>query len=140
MFVPIVVKLVIPSCVATSLLDILNGGIFRKNHGSTLLGKLRWPHQVQAFQVRRGLRCLLLMYHSQIVLDIMTLKTLGCGVKRGHLYHLELTTTDKGQYNKVCFATKGDWSLSEVWFWHKRLGYLSFSYLKKLKPNLFTKL
>jgi hypothetical protein len=27
-----------------------------------------------------------------------------------------------------------------VWLWHKRLGHLSFSYLKKLKPHLFTEL
>jgi hypothetical protein len=72
--------------------------------------------------------------------DILTRKTLGCGVKWGNLYYLELKTTGEGQYNKVCFATKGDWTLSEVWLRHKRLGYLSFSYLKKLKPNLFTAL
>jgi hypothetical protein len=72
--------------------------------------------------------------------DILTRKTLGYGVKRGNLYYLELTTTGEGQYNKVCFATKGDRTLSEVWLWHKRLGHLSFSYLKKLKPNLFTTL
>jgi hypothetical protein len=93
------VKLAIPNNVATSLLDIPNGGIFQRNHGKQLSGKLQWPLRMQVLQPRRGLRFLLQIY-----------------------------------------ATKSDRILSEVWLWHKRLGHLSFSYLKKLKPHLFTEL
>jgi hypothetical protein len=35
---------------------------------------------------------------------------------------------------------KGDKKLSKVWLWHKRLGHLSFSYLKKMKSSLFMEL
>ena len=35
---------------------------------------------------------------------------------------------------------KGDGTLADVLLWHRRLGHLSFGYLKKLKPSLFTRL
>ena len=58
----------------------------------------------------------------------MTRRTLGCGVKRGKLYYLELTATGEQKYNKACLVTKGDRTLADVWLWYRRLGHLSFDY------------
>jgi hypothetical protein len=92
-------------------------------------------------QITSALNCTVTFWPFYCVFqDILTRKTLGCGVKRGNLYYLELMKIGEQQYSTACSATKSDRILSEVWLWHKRLGHLSFSYLKKLKPHLFTEL
>ena len=90
-------------------------------------------------QITSKINCTVTFWPSFCVFqDILTRRTLGCGVKRGKLYYLELTVTRKRKYNKACLVTKGDRTLADVWLWHRRLGHLSFGYLKKLKPSLFT--
>ena len=53
------------------------------------------------------------------------------------MYHLDLAAVEtqlSGQAN----STKGSRANKDmVWLWHRRLGHLSFSYLRKLNPNLF---
>ena len=46
------------------------------------------------------------------------------GLKLGHAH--QTTSTDQAQ--------------ALVWLWHRRLGHLSFGYLKKLQPHLFLRL
>ena len=35
--------------------------------------------------------------------------------------------------------SEGEKKKFEIWLWHRRLGHVSFGYLKKLFPNLFAK-
>nr|KYP39692.1 Retrovirus-related Pol polyprotein from transposon TNT 1-94 [Cajanus cajan] len=56
--------------------------------------------------------------------DIQTKVILGYGVRRGNLYFLDVS--------------EGDSFHSAAWLWHKRLGHLSFGYLQKLFPHLFS--
>ncbi|XP_062012908.1 uncharacterized protein LOC133729407 isoform X1 [Rosa rugosa] len=73
--------------------------------------------------------------------DILTQRILGYGVRRGKLYYLDLTETGKkqkhllGQANQI---NRVENVKEAVWLWHRRLGHLSFSYLKKLQPHLFS--
>ena len=61
--------------------------------------------------------------------DITTNRMLGSGIRKGKLYYLE----EKRQAEAYNVERKK----SPLWLWHRRLGHLSFSYLKKLKPELF---
>ena len=64
--------------------------------------------------------------------DIATYRILGSGVKRGKLYYLDLHENPKSsQVNNV--SSNKD----RVILWHRRLGHLSFHYLRKIKPELF---
>ena len=54
--------------------------------------------------------------------------------------YLEMTLTDT---EKLSPALVADSSIkkrkSEIWLWHRRLGHMSFGYLKKIFPSLFLK-
>jgi len=45
------------------------------------------------------------------------------------------------EYSLACLANEyiQDKNKKEIWLWHRRLGHLSFGYLKKLFPSLFHK-
>ncbi|KAH9768480.1 Integrase catalytic domain-containing protein [Citrus sinensis] len=72
--------------------------------------------------------------------DIQTKQTIGYGIRRGNLYYLEMSSTNTGKLSPALVADssikKGK---SEIWLWHRRLGHVSFGYLKKLFPSLFLK-
>jgi hypothetical protein len=66
-------------------------------------------------QITSALNCTVTFWPFFCVFqDILTRKTLGCGVKRGNLYYLELTKNCKWQNNKACSVTKRDRRLFEV--------------------------
>ena len=69
--------------------------------------------------------------------DIATHRILGYGVRRGKLYYLDLNSRGTQQSGQVNSAHGIQASKTRVWLWHRRLRHLSFSYLRKLKPNLF---
>ena len=50
----------------------------------------------------------------------------------GRLYYLEENQQSQALHTSISQANK-----SVAWLWHRRLGHLSFNYLRKLKPNLF---
>ena len=71
--------------------------------------------------------------------DIQTRQTIGCGVRRGKLYYLDLESESLhklGQPLKVD-GSKGEKKKYDILLWHRRLGHTSFGYLKKLFPKLF---
>ncbi|KAH0698607.1 hypothetical protein KY284_012822 [Solanum tuberosum] len=67
------------------------------------------------------------------VLDILTRRTLGYGVKRNELYYLELTEDGKKQFHHAFHTSGVEKTRDSVWLWHRRLGHISFAYLKKLR-------
>jgi len=73
--------------------------------------------------------------------DIRTRQTIGCGVRRGKLYYLDLVSksSDKLRQALTVDGSEGEKKKSEIWLWHRRLGHASFGYLKKLFPSLFVK-
>ncbi|PRQ26842.1 putative RNA-directed DNA polymerase [Rosa chinensis] len=95
-------------------------------------------------QIILALACIVTFYPSFCVFqDILTRRILGYDVRRGKLYYLDLTETGEkhkhllgqGQANQINGVENAK---EAVWLWHRRLGHLSFSYLKKLQPHLFS--
>ena len=66
---------------------------------------------------------------------------IGCGIKRGKLYYLDLRPKNSNKLQQALMADgyEEEKKKSEIWLWHRRLGHASFSYLKKLFPSLFAK-
>ncbi|KAK9924141.1 hypothetical protein M0R45_032528 [Rubus argutus] len=92
-------------------------------------------------QIILALACIVTFYPSFCVFqDILTRRILGYGIRRGKLYYLDLTENGEkqkhflGQANQINGVENAK---EAVWLWHRRLGHLSFSYLKKLQPHLF---
>ena len=64
---------------------------------------------------------------------------IGCGIKGGKLYYLELQPKDSNKLHQALIADRfdGEKKRYEIWLWHQRLGHVSFGYFKKLFPSLF---
>lgn len=58
---------------------------------------------------------------------------LGSGTRRGRLYYLE----EEEEQAQAHAIVQDHEKKGLPWLWHRRLGHLSFGYLKKLKPELF---
>ncbi|KAL6315004.1 hypothetical protein AAG906_030836 [Vitis piasezkii] len=74
-------------------------------------------------------------------MDIQTRQTIGCGIKRGKLYYLDLQSKDSNKLRQALMTdgSEGEKKKFEIWLWHQRLGHASFGYLKKLFLSLFAK-
>ena len=84
-------------------------------------------------QITSNLNCFVTFWPNECIFqDITTHKILGCGIRRGRLYYL-----DENRRNEALSAGIREGDKTLAWLWHRRLGHLSYSYLKKLKPNLF---
>ncbi|KAK2988761.1 hypothetical protein RJ640_025920 [Escallonia rubra] len=93
-------------------------------------------------QITTALFCVVIFWPNFCVFkDIRTRQTIGCGVRRGKLYYLDLVSksSDKLRQALMVNDSEGEMQKSEIWLWHRRLGHASFGYLKKLFPSLFTK-
>ncbi|KAJ9544807.1 hypothetical protein OSB04_024514 [Centaurea solstitialis] len=87
-------------------------------------------------QITKALNCYVIFWPNYCVFqDIATHKTLGCGTRKGRLYYLEDDSSSQAFHTRIKEANK-----SMGMLWHRRLGHLSFGYLKKLKPKLFLNL
>lgn len=87
-------------------------------------------------QITETLNCYVIFWPTYCVFqDIVTHKILGYGTRRGRLYYLEDSHESQAFHTGVKEVNK-----SMAMLWHRRLGHLSFGYLKKLKPNLFLNL
>ena len=90
-------------------------------------------------QITSTLACNVTFWPSFCVFqDILTRKILGYGVRRGKLYYLELPENGGSKINQANQTTSKDKARTSIWLWHRRLGHLSFVYLKKLQPQLFS--
>ena len=74
--------------------------------------------------------------------EIWTRPTIGCGVRRGKLYYLDLVSKRSYELRQglkigVAEKKKKKKGKYEIWLWHRRLGHASFGYMNKLFPNLF---
>ena len=76
-------------------------------------------------QITTALFCVVIFWLEFCVFkDIKTRQTIGCGVRRGMLYYLDLVS--KSSY-ELCQDLKIGGSgkkKSEIWLWHQRLGML----------------
>nr|KYP38632.1 hypothetical protein KK1_040107 [Cajanus cajan] len=66
-------------------------------------------------------------------------KTIGCGIRRGRLYYLDLTEKYSERLGQV-LVTKRSQEVrkgEDIWLWHKRIGHASFGYIDKLFSNVF---
>ena len=89
-------------------------------------------------QITSTLTCTVTFWPSFCVFqDILTRKILGYGVRRGKLYYLELTENGGSKISQANQTSSKDKARATIWLWHRRLGHLSFGYLKKLQPQLF---
>ncbi|KAM7463370.1 hypothetical protein LguiA_031491 [Lonicera macranthoides] len=83
-------------------------------------------------QITNALHCVVTFWPSHCVFkDIQTRKTIGCGVRKGQLYYLDLE--EKTTYRLALHTSTSEKKIAnEFWLWHRRLGNASFGYLKKL--------
>nr|CAN63629.1 hypothetical protein VITISV_018697 [Vitis vinifera] len=91
-------------------------------------------------QITATLSCIVIFWLEFCVIkDIQIRQTIGCGIKRGKLYYLDLQSkySNKLQQALMTDGFEGEKKKSEIWLWHQRLGHASFGYLKKLFPSLF---
>lgn len=94
-------------------------------------------------QITTNLSCVVIFWPDYCVFkDIKTRKTIGCGIRQGKLYYLDLESKSTESLRQAlqvgnCMHDK---KKSEIWLWHRRLGHSSFGYVKKLFPSLFSKL
>jgi histone deacetylase 1/2 len=85
------------------------------------------------------LACIVTFWPSFCVFqDILTRRILGYGVRRGKLYYLDLTDSGTHKLSQANQTGGLENAKATVWLWHRRLGHLSFSYLRKLQPHLFS--
>ena len=85
-------------------------------------------------QITEELNCVVLMYSTFCLLqDVLSKKIIGRGTKRGGLYYLD--DISKGAAYHVHHQLNS--KERETWLWHRRLGHLSFGYLRHLFPTLF---
>lgn len=92
-------------------------------------------------QITSSLNCTVTFWPSFCIFqDILTRKTLGYGVRRGKLYYLDLTKDGEKQIGQLHLMEGDTKARDKAWLWHRRLGHLSFGYLRKLKPYLFSNL
>lgn len=93
-------------------------------------------------QITTALSCVVIFSPEFCVFkDIQTRQTIGCGIRRGNLYYLDLLSEDsnKLQQTLTVVGSEGEKKKSEIWLWHRRLEHASFGYLKKLFPSIFAK-
>ena len=84
-------------------------------------------------QITSTLACIVTFWPSFCVFqDILTRKFLGYGVRRGKLYYLELPENGGSKISQANQTSSKDKARATIWLWHRRLGHLSFGYLKKL--------
>ena len=89
-------------------------------------------------QITSALNCLVIFWPLFCIFqDIVTRRTLGFGVKRGKLYYLELTEGGEEKFGRAYQAKNVETDRAAIWLWHRRLGHLSFGYLRKIQPHLF---
>ncbi|KAK2988057.1 hypothetical protein RJ640_001998 [Escallonia rubra] len=82
-------------------------------------------------QITTALFCVVIFWPNFCVFkDICTGQTIGCGVRRGKLYYLDLVSksSDKLRQALMVNDSEGEMRKSEIWLWHRRLGHASFGY------------
>jgi GAG-pre-integrase domain/Integrase core domain len=85
-------------------------------------------------QLTEEQNCVALMFSNYIIFqDILTKEVISHGTKRDGLYYLDEVKIGRTHIS----STKPSNSREKIMLWHKRLGHLSFGYLKKLSPHLF---
>ena len=93
-------------------------------------------------QITLTLHCVVIFLPDFCVFkDMQTRQTIGYGVRRGKLYYLDLVSKSSDKLSKALAwdSFAGEKKKAEIWLWHRRSGYASFGYLKKLFPSLFSK-
>ncbi|KAJ9707195.1 hypothetical protein PVL29_002269 [Vitis rotundifolia] len=93
-------------------------------------------------QITAALSCIVIFWPEFCVFkDIQTKQTIGCGIKGGKLYYLDLQSKDSNKLRQTLMTdgSEGEKKKSEIWLWHRRLGHASFGYLKNLFPSLFAR-
>ena len=90
-------------------------------------------------QITTTLFCVVIFWPKFCVFkDIRTRLTIGCGVRRGKLYYLDLVSKNSDELRQALkIGGSEKKKKSEIWLWHRRLGHSSFGYMKKLFPSLF---
>lgn len=90
-------------------------------------------------QITTALFCVVIFWPEFCVFkDIRTRQTIGCGVRRGKLYYLDLVSKSSNKLRQALkIGGSEEKKKSEIWLWHRRLGHASFGYIKKLFPSLF---
>ncbi|RVW58707.1 Retrovirus-related Pol polyprotein from transposon RE1 [Vitis vinifera] len=80
-------------------------------------------------QITAALSCIVIFWPKFCVIkNIQTRQTIGCGIKWGKLYYLDLQSKDSNKLQQALMAdeSEGEKKKYEIWLWHRRLGHASF--------------
>ena len=103
-------------------------------HNTFLVPSLSYK-LLSASQISIDLNCVVLIYLTFYLLqDILTKEIIGHGTKKGELYYMDDLSVGQAHHVHHYSNIKEQ----QIWLWHRRLGHLSFGYIKHLFPNLFT--
>ena len=85
-------------------------------------------------QIITALFCVVILWPEFCIFkDIRIRQTIGCGVRRGKLYYLDLVSKSSNELHQALniggFEKKKKRKY-EIWLWHRRLGHASFGYIK----------
>ncbi|RVW29949.1 hypothetical protein CK203_100304 [Vitis vinifera] len=73
-------------------------------------------------------------------MDIQTRQTIGCGIKRGKLYYLDLQSKDSNKLQQALMAdgSEREKKKSEIWLWHSTFGtcFLWGSTIRKFRLSI----
>lgn len=91
-------------------------------------------------QIIDSLKCTVCFWPSYCLFqDLHTRAVIGCGTRRGKLYYLDLTDDTVKRLSRANHVGGGESiRMKKIWLWHRRLGHVSFGYLKLLFPELFS--
>ncbi|RVW92303.1 Retrovirus-related Pol polyprotein from transposon TNT 1-94 [Vitis vinifera] len=99
------------------------------NLDSVLVVPSLYYNLLSVSQITVALSCIVIFRPEFCVIkDIQTRQTIGCGIKSGKLYYLDLQSKDSNKLQQALMAdgSEGEKKKSEIWLWHRRLGHASF--------------
>ncbi|PRQ35370.1 putative RNA-directed DNA polymerase [Rosa chinensis] len=96
-------------------------------------------HLLSVSQLGSQNKCSVTFYPMYVIFhNLCTRVIMGKGDLRGRLFHLDCMYAEPTQAPEQPLAlTLNSDRLSELWLWHRRLGYPSFGVMKKSMPSLF---
>lgn len=80
-------------------------------------------------QITKSLSCIVIFWSEFCVFkDIQSRRTIGCGIRQGKLYYLDLMSksSDRLRQDLMVDSTSREKTKKDIWLWQQHLGHASF--------------